>query len=314
MTAPVSEWTIDNTAWAKAQPRLSVLIPSYRDDPCKLLQKLDREAAKLDQSVEIVVLDDGAGDDVLAQRVATTIAALSTPARFVRLAANEGRAKGRNRLSRNARTGWLLFLDSDMLPDSCGFLWTYLRLIEDELPAVAFGGFSLLQAPERREHALHRRMALRSDCAPAAVRRLAPEKHVFTSNLLVRRDVFESEGFDEAFKGWGWEDVEWAMRVSARHPITHIDNTATHLGLDPARTMAAKYEQSAANFARVVTSHRAIVSRYPSYRAARLLKPAPFRSTWRPMLKALALADRAPLAARAFAMRLYRAALYAEAV
>jgi hypothetical protein len=155
---------------------------------------------------------------------------------------------------------------------------------------------------------------LRSDCLPASARRLNPEKHVFTSNLLVRRDVFESEPFDKRFKGWGWEDVEWAMRVARRHAIVHLDNPATHLGLDTAPAIAAKYEQSAGNFARVVASHPEVVSTYPSYRAARMLKRAPLRALWRPMLKAFALADAAPLAARAFAMRLYRAALYAEAV
>ena len=130
----------------------------------------------------------------------------------------------------------------------------------------------------------------------------------------MRRDVFAAEAFDEGFAGWGWEDVEWGMRVARRWPIRHIDNTATHLGLDPAPVIAAKYEQSAANFARVVAAHREVVSAYPSYRAAKLLKRAPLRRLWRPLIKAYALAELAPVRSRAFAMRLYRAALYAEAV
>ncbi|HWA60410.1 MAG TPA: glycosyltransferase family 2 protein, partial [Caulobacteraceae bacterium] len=173
---------------------------------------------------------------------------------------------------------------------------------------------SLDQAPPRPEHALHRAMALKSDCLPAEVRRLAPEKHVFTSNLLVRRDVFDTEAFDERFAGWGWEDVEWAMRVARRHAIHHIDNTATHLGLDTARTLAAKYEQSAANFARVVEAHHDVVSGYPSYRAAKVLKRVPARGLWRPLVKAAALTGLVPTALRAFSLRLYRASLYAEAV
>src|SRR5690606_23100227 len=102
------------------------------------------------------------------------------------------------------------------------------------------------QAPPDAAHALHRALAVGGDCLPAAERRHAPEKYVFTSNLLVRRDVFETERFDEGFSGWGWEDVEWGMRVARRWPIVHIDNPATHLGLDDAETLAAKYEQSTA--------------------------------------------------------------------
>lgn len=313
MSGP-GEMLFDNPAWTEGRPRMSVLIPFLREDPSCLLRVLDREAEHLAGGVELVALDDGSGDEALADKVARALASLALPARLARLSANVGRARGRNRLASHARGEWLLFLDSDMLPDGPRFLQTYLELIEAEAPAVAFGGFSLNQAAPMRAHALHRCMALKSDCAPLEARRAMPEKHVFTSNLLVRREIFESDGFDESFAGWGWEDVEWALRVARRHPISHIDNTATHLGLNSAGTLAAKYEQSAANFARVVAGHRAAVERYPSYRAARMLKRLPLRAAWRPALKAIALTEAAPLGARALAMRLYRAALYAEAV
>jgi glycosyltransferase involved in cell wall biosynthesis len=307
MSAPM---IFDNDAWARAAPRLSVLIPFYRDDPIGLLAAIDRA----DVPAELVVLDDGSGDPALADRVRGVLRCMRMPARFVRLRENEGRAAGRNRLADEARGRHLLFLDSDMLPDAPDFLVRWLGLIDLEDPAVAFGGFSLDQAPRNRANAVHRALALRSDCVPVEARRLAPEKYVFTSNLLIRRDVFEAEPFDAAFVGWGWEDVEWGMRVSRRHPIHHIDNPATHLGLAPAGAIAAKFEQSAANFARVLAAHGDILRHYPSYRAARALRRLPLRGLWRPWLKAAALIDAAPSGMRAFALRLYRAALYAEAV
>lgn len=310
MTSSTNEIIVDNALWANAAPRLSVLIPTFRDDPSALLKALDDPMAR----AEIIVLDDGSGDEALAKRIAGRIERLRLPARFIRLASNEGRAKGRNRLASHARADHFLFLDSDMLPDPENFLARWAALAEGENMPIAFGGFTLEQTPLRPEHALHRAMALKSDCTPAPERAKSPEKHVFTSNLLVRRDVFQAVEFDEGFTGWGWEDVEWAMRVGRQHPILHIDNSASHLGLDTARAMAAKYEQSASNFARVVSAHRDIVSGYPSYKVARALKSLPGRGTWRPMLKAFALNEAAPTPMRAFAMRLYRAALYCEAV
>lgn len=309
----MSEALTDNLLWAAARPRLSVLTPFKGDDPTPLLKALAREAESV-PGVELVLLDDGSDDAALAARVEALVGALPFPARLVRLARNEGRAKGRNRLVAHARAQSLLFLDSDMLPDDPHFLAAWLDLVAEADPAVAFGGFSLTQVSPRRDQALHNAMALHADCRPAAERRRAPEKHLFTSNLLVRRDVFAAEAFDEGFTGWGWEDVEWGMRVARRWSIQHIDNPATHLGLDTAPVIAAKFEQSAANFARVVAAHREVVQTYPSYRAARLLKRAPLRHVWRPLLKAYALIEGAPLRTRAFAMRLYRAALYAEAV
>ena len=305
---------IDNDAYAGAAPRLSVLAPFFHDDPRLLLLALDREATELAGAVEVVTLDDGSGDEELTGRVATVIGRMKLPARLIPLTQNIGRARGRNRLAAAARGDWLMFLDSDMAPDTPRFLETYLDLIEKGSAAVVCGGFSLHQTPDEPGHALHRHMSLKSDCLPAAVRNQAPEKHVFTSNLLVRRDVFEANRFDEGFSGWGWEDVEWGMRVARTQAILHIDNTATHLGLDTAPAIAAKYEQSAANFGRVVAEHLSIVESYPSYRLARMLKTAPMLRRWRPALKAAALMDGVPLPARDFAMRLYRAALYAEAV
>jgi glycosyltransferase involved in cell wall biosynthesis len=309
MNARASQWVTDNAAWTAALPRLSVLIPFKGDDPTRLLAALDREIV----DAEIVLLDDGTNDSALAGRLTDQVLAMRLPVRFIRLAANQGRAKGRNTLAGQARAAHLLFLDSDMLPDSDAFLATWLQIAEDGTP-VAFGGFSLKQTPRRPEHALHRAMALKTDCTPAPQRALQPEKHVFTSNLLVRRDVFETIRFDEAFSGWGWEDVEWAMRVTRAHPILHADNPATHLGLDTARDIAGKYEQSVANFGRVAELHPDIVCAYPSHKVARLLKRVPLRGAWRPLLKAIALTEPAPLPARDLAMRLYRTALYADVV
>ena len=311
---PIQEWILDNTAWPGSSPTLSVLIPFLNDDPRRLIRALDTEAAALGGAVEIVLLDDGAGDDELARCVGAAVQAMALPARLVQLPKNEGRSKGRNRLARHARSAQLLFLDSDMLPDAPDFLRRYLVMLRAETPAVVFGGFSLKQAPDVRQHRLHRKMAMRSDCAPAARRRKTPAKFVFTSNLLIRRDVFEAESFDEGFTGWGWEDVEWGVRVSRKHPILHIDNPATHLGLDPAPIIAMKYEQSAANFARLFRAHPDVVRRYPTYRLARLMKLAPFPGLWRPALKAVALTEAAPLGPRALCMRLYRVAVTARAI
>jgi glycosyltransferase involved in cell wall biosynthesis len=304
----------DNPAWTGAQPILSVLIPFLRDDPSALLALLDRETVSLNGQVELVLLDDGTVDPELTDRLTARIDALTLPVRLITLDANEGRSIGRNRLASAARGSSLLFLDSDMRPDHDRFLQTWAALARDQSPAVAFGGFSLLQAPDEARFAVHRSMAARSDCLPHARRALQPEKYVFTSNLLVRRDVFEAEAFDPGFSGWGWEDVEWAMRVSRRFAVVHLDNAATHMGLDTVEALAAKYEQSAPNFARVVARHPDFVAAYPSYRAARKLKAVPGLKAIRPLFKRAARLTALPVPWRAFSLRLYRAALYAEAI
>lgn len=304
----------DNRAWKTARPAVSVLIPFLRDDPEALLALLDEEAASVDGAVEIVVLDDGTRDAALTDRLTARIAAMALPARLITLPANEGRSVGRNRLASAARGGSLLFLDSDMRPDHRRFLRDWADLAAREDPAVAFGGFSLLQAPADARFAVHRAMAAKSECVPWTERAKQPEKYVYTSNLLVRRDVFEAEAFDPGFTGWGWEDVEWAMRVARRFRVVHLDNPATHMGLDTVEALARKYEQSAPNFARMVSRHPDVVVAYPSYKAAKLLKRVPGLPGLRRIMRRGADAAWLPVGARAFSLRLYRAALYAEAV
>ncbi|WP_420477563.1 glycosyltransferase family 2 protein [Brevundimonas sp. FT23028] len=313
MTALKARLT-DNAAWTTASPAVSVLIPFLRDDPSDLLRLLDQEAATVDGAVEIVVLDDGTADAELTARLVRQVKAMALPVRLITLPANEGRAIGRNRLASTARGGSLLFLDSDMRPDHSRFLADWAKLVATEDPAVAFGGFSLLQAPTDARYQVHRSMAARSECVPCAERARQPEKYVYTSNLLVRRDVFDSEAFDPGFTGWGWEDVEWAMRVSRRFRVVHLDNPATHMGLDTVEALARKYEQSAPNFARMVERHPGIVAAYPSYRAAKLLKTIPGLPLLRGLVRRMAGTDALPVATRAFCLRLYRATLYADAV
>lgn len=314
MTARPQLWTVDNLGWAAAQPRLSVLIPFFRDDPRALLHALASEAAGLAGAVELVVLDDGSGSEALSAAVAETVTALNAPARFIALSSNEGRAKGRNRLRAAARARHLLFLDADMLPDGPAFLAAYLALIAREDPAAAFGGFTLDRTPADPERGLHRALSLSGDCRPAAVRRQEPAKSLCTSNLLVRAEVFDFESFDEGFKGWGWEDVEWAIRVGRRWPVLHVDNPASHLGLDTDAALIAKYEQSPANFARMSALHPDVAGSFPVHRAARKLARLPAPDLWRPWLKRLALARGLPMPVRVAAAKLYRAALYIEAV
>lgn len=304
----------DNAAWTGAAPTISVLAPFLRDDPDALIRQLDTEAAALNGQVELILMDDGTNDAALTARLKATLNGLSLPARLITLDANEGRAKGRNRLTTAARGQAFMFLDSDMKPDTPHFLQNWADLFAADAPAVAFGGFSLDQAPTDARFAVHRALSGASECVPAAERAKTPEKYVYTSNLLVRRDVFDLETFDPGFTGWGWEDVEWAMRVSKRFQVIHIDNPATHMGLDTVADLARKFDQGAANFARVVALHPAIVQNYPSYKAARALKRLPALPLIRGLVKQAALAPVLPTKARAFALRLYRAAVYADAV
>jgi len=289
-------------------PLISVLIPFYKDDPTPLVEAL----ALAGDDVEFVLLSDGAAGAHDLLPLIEALTQLSAPVRLIVFADNQGRSSARNRLADAALGQFLLFLDADMAPASPTFLARWLRIARNDAPAIAFGG---LRAPRHVEKSrrLHRRLALLSDCHGVRTRNVAPARSLASSNLLVRRDLIDAVPFDDGFVGWGWEDVDWALRAAQLAPITHIDNPAIHLGLDDVETLLRKSAEGATNFARLAARHPGAVKQFPSYRAARLAAHAPKLAALAAWLARDPL-GLAPLDLRVRALKLHRAALNAKAL
>lgn len=296
-------------ARGKSQPLLSVLTPFYHDDPTALLAQLSGCASE----VEIILLDDGSSDAALLARVVGAAEAIAAPVTIIVAAHNRGRSGARNRLVEQARGDYVLFLDADMAPDAPDFLARWLDCIKVQRPGIAFGGLSVENVAPTPQTRLHYEIFARSDCRRASQREKSPAQFVATANLLVRRSLLDHIQFDSAFAGWGWEDVDWALRTAERAAIVHIDNPASHAGLDTVDTLLRKYAEGGKNFARLVHKHPVAVRRFASYRAASALKHAPLRSFLR-KLTAWCARDlhAAPMRWRAAALKLYRTLHYAE--
>ncbi|PHR57769.1 MAG: glycosyl transferase [Robiginitomaculum sp.] len=290
---------------------MSILVPFYHDDPAQLIAAISAQAC---DGIELILYDDGTQSGQLHDQLRQVIVAANLPAQILTCTNNHGRSNARNRLIQAARGQYLLFLDADMLPGTEQFLSTWMAEIAANQPAVVFGGFSVLEASGDRAYDLHRALSVSSDCLDAEQRNKIPAKHVCTSNLLVRRDVLEVCTFDTEFVGWGWEDVEWAARVAEQFTITHIDNSAIHLGLENAETLINRFRDSAENYAIFVARHPVLAQQLPSYRTAKLAGKIPGLKLLRPVLRSLALDPWQvfPMKLRVLALKLWRAGWYAE--
>lgn len=297
------------------RPVLSVLIPFYNASPGALLADLGRCAAGVEAAVEIVCADDASPDRTLAPAVERLMAEMEVACRLLKPAANLGRSRIRNLLAAAAEGQYLLYLDGDMRLRDPAFLRVYLDLIAAGGAAIACGGFEMpeLDADSDR-YDLHIYDSCRSHCLPAAERRKQPAKYTYTSNLLVRRDLMLACPFGEEFAGWGWEDVDWALRAAERATIVHIDNPAVHAGFSTAEALLAKYRESVENFRRLCLRHPDKVRRFPIYRASRLAGWLPCAGLVQRALQAAALSRRPPLRVRHAAMKLLRACLYRDVV
>ncbi|HVY88030.1 MAG TPA: glycosyltransferase family A protein, partial [Hyphomonadaceae bacterium] len=259
--------------------------------------------------------DDGSQDHDLLARMQSDAGHVRAAVRIVSCWQNRGRSAARNAAIAHARADWVLLLDADMTPDSTEFFEAYLNASEYvRKPAVIVGGYSLRSASHDRRFALHRWQASASECVPARHRNQAPGRYVFSSNVLVHRSVLEACPFDEGFSGWGWEDTDWGLSLQDRFPIIHIDNTATHLGLDADAALMGKYARSGYNFARRAHRHPADAAAMPLYRMARLGRRLPFRRALKAFAGDVARSTSFPVALRGRALKAWRALVYAEAL
>lgn len=287
---------------------LSICIPTYKDDATDLILRLaGLEGA---ERCTLLIYDDGGQDPVMIEAHENAIMAFPGPARFIIATKNFGRSHARNRLMAKAETHWLLLLDADMLPDAENFLATYLDCIKkSDDPQLVAGGFSLKQLVPKRGHRLHERQAEMSDSVTASTRNTHPGRYVFTSNILVHKDILRQVPFDEGFSGWGWEDVDWGLRVVDHFAVRHIDNTATHLGMDADKALISKFGNSGRNYARLLEKHPVETEQFPLTRAAKRLKGVPLI---KPLGKLVAMASFLPLSMRTLGLKIYRAAAYSE--
>ena len=265
--------TLSNHHTAKgAKPRLCVLIPFYNDDPSALIHALSKQAS---QAIEVLIYDDGTGNSELSKQVSASVKNASCPVTLFTAMENRGRSFGRNYLFNSAKSDWVLFLDADMMPMSESFLSDYLTLIEHDAADVIFGGFEVLKEKGDPSRELHRIMSLESDCASAEERSRLGPKNVASSNLCVKKTVLIAEGFDNGFNGWGWEDSEWAARISKSYRLLHAEIPALHLGLETTDTLLKRFKTSGENYARFTKAHPDLAKSLPLYNWVQKLKSVP---------------------------------------
>ncbi len=129
----------------------------------------------------------------------------------------------------------------------------------------------------------------------------------------MRADCFAAAPFDEAYCGWGWEDVDWALTAAQRFTLAHVDNPVRHGGLETVDRLLAKFAQSGPNFARLLARHPSYEDR-PGARLARTVKR--HHAGWLAKL-AGGLAARIrylPIRWRVLGLKLFRAGVAAKAL
>lgn len=261
-----------------ASKKLSVLIPVYNWDCGRLIRALAQEILRggFGTDVEVHLFDDASRPQFKDLNRAHVAAARQQGVgiQMAEAPENTGRSAARNTLISLAAGRWLLFLDADVLPDEPDFLRRYLDAAVDA-DAVC-GGISYRQcATSAADERFYLRYSSQASVADAAQRMRLPWAWVYTASVLVARDMISSVPFDGGFVGYGYEDLEWGLRISQQGRLRHIDNTVTHLGLLSKQTLARKSAEAANNLVHLWRLHPTVAQGMSLVRLSRRLSPLP---------------------------------------
>lgn len=214
---------------SRMRHELSVLIPVYNEacvGQVKRLLELCQGVVDSGHpfSFEIIVSDD-CSPDRSATEPNDAIAGLPC-CRYIVQPSNGGSAANRNRLARESRYEWLLYVDCDVDLTSDLFIQNYLTAEEADVIVgglVVGGNADLLSSNLRYLYERDSQEGHSAEC-----RSQRAYQSFRSCNFMVRRRVMLDCPFDERFLKSGYEDVLLGKQLRAgRHTISHIDNPVT---------------------------------------------------------------------------------------
>lgn len=260
-------------------PLLSVLIPVYNWSVRDLVNRLTAqvEVGGLQNIVDIHFFDDASTTPYAEEldRQVVEVSRRGVPLYLHRVQKNVGRSVARNTLLAQSSGKFVLFLDADVMPDQDDFIAAYLAQIELGRRVVC-GGISYRQCVNvSAQHRFYYHYSRKASIAPPQVRNECAWAWVFTANMLVERSLVNEVPFDNGFIGYGYEDIEWGIRLDSIAKIYHIDNTVTHLGLLDKKVLQRKLCESAPNLVHMYRLHPTKVGGMQLVRAARSLRMIP---------------------------------------
>lgn len=227
---------------------LSILIPTYNYACVELVEELCAQAKAVEGlKYEILVAEDGSTD--AATKGTNRLISRQENCRLIACKVNRGRSRIRNFLAEKASFPYLLFLDSDVMPGSEGFLLNYLELGEEV--SVAYGGVTLPKDEELAQRNLRYKYETKCLRKFTLARRREHEYQSFrTTNFLVSRATMLRFPFEENIRKYGYEDVLFGKVLEAAGvPIVHLDNAVVIEDFEENADFLLKTEEGLATLA-----------------------------------------------------------------
>ncbi len=215
-----------------------------------LVQNLHAQLVAAQIPFEILCFDDAensehhAKNNALNQLEKVTYRVNKTPL---------GRSKNRNALAETSCYNFLLFLDGDAdISNQPNFISTYLNFATPD--GVVCGGTAYQpNVPTNQTFLLRYFYGKNREEKTAAIRQQEPWNGFSAFNFLLPRHIFMELKFDENLSDYGHEDTLFGNELKYRCiPVHHVENAATHLGLDSSQEFLEKTKKGVENLRKLI--------------------------------------------------------------
>jgi len=221
---------------------ISVLIPTHNYNVYPLAKALEVQFLNSKITYEIICRDDLAIDSLIENEKIN----LLKHATFVFVKKGNGLSENRNKLASIAKYDYLLFIDGDSaLPDK-SFIDRYLSVIKNNIDII-YGGRIHPKTVLKHQKLRWKYGRLREDLT-ALERGKDKYKYLFFNNTLIKREFFNTIGFEKSITQYGHEDTILAYKISLKKAsVIHINNPVLHNDIDSNITFLNKSKHSLEN-------------------------------------------------------------------
>jgi len=208
---------------------LSINIPVYNYEVSELVSQLAEQTDDMQIVYEIRVFDDGSDSEIKLQN--RRISVLPNVIYF-ELDKNLGRSAIRNKMGKESKFKYLLFIDADSMPVSENYLENFIEYVKPN--RVICGGTAYKpEKPAEQGKYLRWFYGTNREAIPAETRNSKKGFIITSNNFLIEKSVFEKVHFSEDLKTYGHEDTLLGYDLfRSGIEIFHIDNPVEHTGLE----------------------------------------------------------------------------------
>ncbi len=230
---------------------LSILIPTYEYNVLPLVKELKNQADALPFDYEIIVGDDSR--NILAEN--EKIAHLSH-CTYLKNEKNLGRGQNINFLVEQSQYDWVLIQEADAMPKQDDYLKNWVTILKQTDKSVVFGGVLYPEEPFA-ENKLRWLYGTKTEVKKLDFRRKNPYQFVFTWNLALKKELFQTIRFPEYITEYGYEDVVFLKYLKHRNiSVDHFENPLIHLNVETNSVFMKKTEQAIENLHFLIQNQR----------------------------------------------------------